>query len=194
MTGLFLITKEVIFLSGVILIIACVFIADLIAILLNRSIIRDADMMANTYVFNIRYTAFSIFFNIIMCITLITFVYFSITRSGSLDSGSITAFAILIMGFLDLGRRLFFKIEVNNNLINFQSPISRGDLIFADINKIEIMKIFGLVMADIFTNDEKVIALNNTMAGYRLFMERLKDEEGVEWVNISGAALDKSDI
>ena len=68
------------------LIIAYVVISEIAALWLDRSIIRNADMNANTYTFNVRYTGFSIFFSIIMCISLIAFAYFFITRSDPLDS------------------------------------------------------------------------------------------------------------
>lgn len=182
------------FLLGIILIIAYVAVAEFIALLLNRSIVRDANMMANPYMFNVRYTRFNIFFNIIMGISLIAFAYFFITGSGNLDGRSITAIILLIFTISELVRMLFFKVKINSNSIDFRGLIKRDNITFDDIEKVEVMKLFGLFIADISSNNKKVFTLINTMEGYSIFINRLKTEDGVEWVNILGNPLNKSDI
>jgi len=191
-TGFFF-RKEVSFLFGVILIIAYVVIAELTAIWLNRSIIRTADMHANIYIFNVRYTGFSIFFSTIMCSSLIAFAYFFTTESGSLDSRSITAIIILVIELFESIKKPFFKVEISGDSINSQSIIRRANFTFNDINKIEITKVFGLIIADIFSNDKKMFTLNSEMVGYSLFIDRLKNED-VEWVNVIGKPVDNSKI
>lgn len=179
---------------GVILIIAYPIAIEFVAIILNRSIVKNVDMMANTYIFSIRYTNFSIFFNIVMCGSLIAFAYFFITSSGGIDSRSITSIILFVIGTIELLRNIFFKIEISSNLINFKGIIRRTNYTFDDIKKVEAVSVFDFVMANIFSEDKKLFVINNTMAGYRLFMERLQAEEGVEWMNVAGSSLDKSDM
>jgi len=185
--------KGVIFLVEILVIIACVIIADFTAIFLNRSILRNSDMMANTHMFNIRSTGFTIFFSIIMCSSLIAFAYFSFIGLG-FNSRVIITTIILIIELLQLVKALFLKIEINNNAIKFRNLTRRGNLTFEDISKIEIASAFGFVIVDVFSNDGKVFVLNNMMLGYRMFIERLKKEGNVEWVNIFGNALDEFDM
>ena len=167
--------------SDVMLIIAYVVIIEIAAIWLNRFIIRNSDMNANTYLFNVRYNGFSIFFSMIMCGSLIAFAYLVITRSGSFDSRSITIIILLAIGLIELVKKVFFKIEIANSLINFKSITKRTNLTFSDINKIEITTVLGLAVADVYSNDKKMFTVNNMMAGYNLMIDRLKIED-VEWV------------
>ena len=174
MTGLFFL-KEVVFLLGVMLIIAYVVVIEIAAICLNHFIVKSSDMNGNTYMFTVRYNGFSFFTSIIICGSLIAFIYLIISRSGFHDSRSITAIIILVMELIELVRKLFFKVEVDNTIINFQSITRRTSFAFNDINKVETIKL-GLAIAEAYVDDKKMFTLNSTMVGYRLFIERLENE------------------
>lgn len=180
-------------LLGIILIIAYAVVAEFIAILLNRSIIKNADMMANPYMFNVRYTRFSIFFNIVMGTSFIAFAYFFITEDG-LDGRSISAIILLIFNLSELLRMLLLKVEINSNSITYRLVFKNGNITFDDIDKVEVMKLFGLVVTEISSNNKKAFTLFNVLEGYSLFIERLKTENGVEWVDILGKPLNKFDL
>ena len=183
-----------VFLLGIMLIVAYAVVAEIVAIYLNRSIVKTADMMANHYMFNVRYSGFLIFFNIVMCSSLIAFAYFFTIDTGTLDGRSITAIILLAIGLSELVKMLFFKIEVNSNSIDYRAVIKNSSTTFDEISKVEAVRFFGLVIVDISSNDKKFFTLINTMSGYRLFIDRLKNEEYIEWVSISGTPLDKSDL
>jgi len=179
--------------SNVTLIIAYVMIMEFVAIRLNRTIIKNAHVNANLETFHVRYTGFSIFFSLIMCASLAAFTSFFMTESGSVDSNSITSIIFLLIGLFDLTRQLFFKIEVAQHSIVFRSLTRRAHFTFDEIKNVTIAKAFQHIQAHVFSNDDKMFILKNEMSGYHLFIERLK-KENVEWQNVSGKPLNKSDI
>ena len=179
--------------SGVALIIAYTIIVEFAAIRMNRSIVKNSNLNADTYLFNVRHTSFSIFFSIILCSSLAAFAYFFITDFGLADGRSITSIILFLIGSVDLVRQPFLKIEMNDNLIHFKSITRRAHFTFDEIRKVEITQSFGNVHADIFSNDDFMFTLKDEMSGYYQFIERLK-KENVEWSNILGKPLDKSDI
>ena len=170
------------------IIIAVVFGIEIIAIGLNRLVIRNADMDSDTYLFTVRYTGFSIFTTILTCVGLAYFSYISFTETGAFDIRIITAMVLFVVELFELARRLFFKAEVSGSSIHAKGTTFS----FNDISKIEITRIFGFVLAEVFINDKKVLGLNSEKVGYRHFIERLKREENVQWVNILEQPIDKS--
>jgi len=180
-------------LSGIALIIAYTIIVELVAVRMNRSIVRNSNLNADTYLFNVRNTSFSIFVSIILFSSLAAFAYFFIIDFGLADSRSITSIILFLIGSVDLARKPLLKIEVNDNLIHLKSITRRAHFTFDEIRKVEITQFFGNVHADIFSNDDLMFTLKDEMSGYYQFIERLK-KENVEWSSILGKPLDKSDI
>jgi len=186
--------KEVFVLLGIISILVVVWGFELIAIWLNRSIIKNADMNTDTYMFVVRYTGFSIFVSILMTAGLAYFAYNLFVSIGSFNSKIITAMALFIIELVELVKKLFLKIEVSANSIQFKSITKRANLSFSDINKIEITRIFGLVLVDVFVNDKKIFGFNSEKIGYRHLINRLKLEEGIEWMSVLENPFDKSTL
>ena len=178
---------------GVLLIIAYAMIIEFIAVRMNRAIVRNTDRNADTLVFNVRYANFSFFLSVILCISLAAFTHFFITNFGLIDAGSITSLILLLFNLFDLIRKLFFKIEVNGKSINFKSITKRISFSFDDIKKVEVIKVFGTVQAELYSDEDSLFTLKNGVLGYYLFIERLKKEH-VDWRTILGKPLDKSDI
>lgn len=177
---------------GIFLIIIYIIVIEFIAINLNRSVVRNADMHSNPYVFTVRHSSFSIFFNILVCASLVAFAYFFFTETGAINSRVITALILFTVGFFELIRHLFFKVEVNSNSIHHKGIFKRGNFSFNDINKIEITPFLGLAILYIFVNDKKMLTLYSEAIGYKHFFERLKQEEHIEWIN-TFADLTESD-
>jgi len=167
-------------LFGAISIILYVVIIEMIALWLNRSIINNADMHANSYMFTVRYTKFSIFFSIIISISLAAFVYYFFTTTGVIDSRIITAIIIFIIELIELFRKIFFKVEVDGQAIKLRSIRRRTDFYFSDIHKIETARVFGMIFVDIFINDKKLLTLTSQTIGHRHLLERLRQANHIE--------------
>lgn len=179
--------------TGITLIIAFVMIMELVATRLNRSMIKSHNVYANLETFNVRYTNFSIFFSIVMCISLASFAYLFIDGTGAINSNVIVIFTFLLITFFDLLRRLFFKIEITNESINLKTITRRSYFSFEDVKNVTIAKAFQHVQTDIFSDNGRMFTLRNDMAGYQMFIERLKREH-VDWRHISGKPINKSDV
>ena len=179
--------------SGVLLIIAYVMIIEFVAVRMNRSIVRNTDRNADTQIFNVRHSSFFIFFSLVMCSSLVAFSYFFITTFGLTDGRSITSISWFLISLFDLVRKLRFKVEVDGNSINFKSIAKCISFTFDDIKKVEVTKAFGNVHAELFSDDDSLFTLKNSVLGYYQFIERLKKER-VDWRNILGNPLDQSDI
>ena len=177
----------------VILIIVSVLVVDFAGIYINRSIIRNVDMNTESYMFNIHHTGFSIFFRFVMCCSIAAFSYYFITDYGLVDRRSITSIVLFLIGFIELIKQLFFKIEVSGNSISLKSLTKRAHFTFDEITKVEITRIFSFVFVDVYANDDQIFTLRSELAGQSLFINRLKDQ-GIEWRNILGEPLDKSDF
>jgi len=156
------------------LIIAYCFIIEFIVLLLNHSTVKNADMNADLYMFNVRYTNFSIFFSTIMSGNLAIIAYFFITNLGFINNKSITLIILSLIYFFQLVVQLFFRIRIDNNSINFKSITKRTNFTFDEINKVETTQVFGYSYVDIFLSDGKIFTLKSWMLGYSLFIKHLE--------------------
>jgi len=168
---------------------------ETVALKINHSIIKKHhDMTEGTYLFNIRYSTFLLFFNFMMFLSFIAFSHFFITFFGLIDFRSITGIILSLFGFVEIITYPFLKIQINDRSIEVKRMFKRSYFTFDEIEKVEVTRFLGIVHVEIFSNEGKLFAVRNLLLGYPLFIDRLK-KENIMWVDIYlDEPLDPSDI
>jgi len=176
------------------LIIGYVAVIELLCAYINRNIVKNSDRFSDPESFKVHYSRFSMFTNLVVCASLAAFAVISYTNFGYIVWQNYATIFLLVIGLIDVARYPFYKLKIEQNLISYKSSSKKGNIGFSDITKVDVTKFLGMVFIEVYTDQpKKVLTVKNEMCGYSTFVQSLK-KESIEWVDISGNAIDNKDF
>ena len=150
-----------------------VFLVALIGSLLIWARIRERKMTQNA--FTIRKPVFIAYAGTFI-IAFFGFLLFVLLLSPDADMGDpvlLVIVAFLLVGIFMLADTVYWKVNVDNNRIDRRALFRKS--VVAEFADITHAKVLGMRM-NVYTRDGKLFTAAATYAGYRILVERLKQE------------------